>query len=97
MINTNIISSTQIQRNLTQVLQKLRDSHEPLVVVRDSVPAAVMMAYTEYQELATLKKQLLKKKMEEIWDAMRIKNTDVSDEELNADIERAKRYAKRRR
>lgn len=56
-----------------------------------------MMAYTEYQELATLKKQLLKKKMEEIWDAMRIKNTDVSDEELNADIERAKRYAKRRR
>ncbi|MBI5620634.1 type II toxin-antitoxin system Phd/YefM family antitoxin [Candidatus Gottesmanbacteria bacterium] len=97
MINTNIISSTDVQRNFTQVLQKLRSSNEPLVVVRDSVPAAVMMGYSEYQELITLKKQLLKKKMEEIWDAMRMKNADVSDEELNADIERAKRYAKRRR
>ncbi|MDP1722250.1 MAG: type II toxin-antitoxin system prevent-host-death family antitoxin [Candidatus Gottesmanbacteria bacterium] len=97
MMSTNIISSTDVQRKFTQVLAKLRSSDEPLVVVRDSVPEAVMMAYSEYQELTMLKKQLLKKKMEEIWDAMRIKNADVSDEELNADIERAKRYAKRHR
>lgn len=97
MLNTNIISSTDVQRNFTQVLAKLRNSNEPLVVVRDSVPEVVMMGYTEYQQFTELKKQLLKKKMEEIWEDMRKKNADVSDEELNADIERAKRYAKRRR
>lgn len=97
MMNTNIISSTDVQRNFTQVLAKLRSSNEPLVVVRDSVPEAVMMGYAEYQQFALMQKQLLKKKMEEIWEDMRKKNAHVSDEELNADIERAKRYAKRRR
>lgn len=97
MMNTNIISSTDVQRNFTQVLGKLRSSSEPLVIVRDSVPEAVMVQYAQYQQFVELKKQLLKKKMEEIWEDMRKKNADVSDEELNADIERAKRYAKRRR
>lgn len=97
MLDTNIISSTQVQRNFTQVLAKLRSSSEPLVVVRDSVPEAVMMPYGEYQQFAAFKKHLLKEKMEKIWEEMTIHNANVSDEELNADIERAKRYAKRRR
>ncbi len=97
MLNTNIISSTDVQRNFTQVLAKLRNSSEPLVVVRDSVPAAVLIQYADYQEFAELKKQLLKKKMEEIWEDMRKKNVHVTDKILNEDIERAKKYAKRRR
>ncbi len=97
MMNTNIISSTDVQRNFTQVLAKLRNSNEPLVVVRDSVPEAVMMGYAEYQEYTELKKQLLKAKMDKIWNEMAIHNANISDKELNADIERAKRYAKRSR
>lgn len=97
MINTNIISSTDVQRNFTQVLQKLRDSHEPLVVVRDSRPAAVMMGYAEYRRLFALEKQLVTVRFEKLWQEMAKHNANISDEELNADIERAKRYAKRHR
>lgn len=97
MLNTNIISSTDVQRNFTQVLQKLRSSNEPLVVVRDSVPEAVMMGYMEYRRLSGMEKQLVTARFEKLWEEMAKHNTNISDEELNADIERAKRYAKRHR
>ncbi len=97
MIDTNIISSTQVQRNFTQVLQKLRSSNEPLVVVRDSVPEAVMMGYAEYRRLFALEKQLITARFEKLSEEMAKHNANISDEELNADIERAKRYAKRHR
>ncbi len=97
MMSTNIISSTDVQRNFTQVLQKLRSSNEPLVVVRDSVPAAVMMGYAEYRRLFALEKQLVTARFEKLWEEMARHNANISDKELNADIERAKRYAKRRR
>ncbi len=97
MMNTNIISSTDVQRNFTQVLAKLRRSSEPLVVVRDSVPAAVMMQYAEYRRLSALEKQLVTARFNKVWEDLAKHNANISDEELNADIERAKRYAKRRR
>lgn len=97
MLNTNIISSTDVQRNFTQVLAKLRSSNEPLVVVRDSVPEAVMMGYTEYRRLSGMEKQLVTARFEKLWEEMAKHNANISDEELNADIERAKRYAKRHR
>lgn len=96
MLNTNIISSTDVQRNFTQVLAKLRSSNEPLVVVRDSQPAAVMMGYEEFKRFSEIEKQLVKAKMELVWETLRKKNKNVSDEELNKLIAEAKRYAKRR-
>lgn len=97
MINTNIISSTQVQRNFTQVLAKLRSSNEPLVVVRDSQPAAVMMEYEAFKRISEVEKQLVKAKMELVWESLRKKNRNVSDVQLNKLIAEAKRYAKRRR
>ncbi len=97
MMSTNIISSTQVQRNFTQVLQKLRSSNEPLVVVRDSQPAAVMMQYDAYKRILEVERQLAKARMELVWETLRKKNKNVSDEELNKLITEAKRYAKRRR
>ena len=47
--------------------------------------------------MSVLKKQLLRRRMEEIWETMRKRNANVSDEEINKVIEEAKRYAKRRR
>lgn len=91
------VRTTDVQRNFKSVLEKLRSSNEPVIVLRDSVPEAVMLPYAEYRQLSELKKQEVKTRMEEVWEEMRKHNADVSDEELNADIERAKRYAKRRR
>ena len=97
MMNTNIISSTDVQRNFTQVLQKLRSSNEPLVVVRDSQPAAVMMQYDAYKRILEVERQLAKARMELVWESMRKKNKNVSDAQLNKLITDAKRYAKRSR
>lgn len=96
MLDTNIISSTDVQRNFTQVLAKLRSSSEPLVVVRDSVPAAVMMQYDAYKRILEVERQLAKARMELVWETLRKKNKNVSDGELNKLITEAKRYAKRR-
>ncbi len=96
-MNTNIISSTDVQRNFTQVLQKLRSSNEPLVVVRDSQPAAVMMQYDAYKRILEVERQLAKARMELVWESMRKKNKNVSDVQLNKLITDAKRYAKRSR
>ena len=96
-MNTQIVRTTDIQRNFKQVLQKLRSSTSPVVVVRDSVPEAVMLSYQEYERLSMIEKLLLKSQFEHIWEGMRQRNAHVSTAILNADIKRAKRYAKRSR
>ncbi|MBI4065043.1 type II toxin-antitoxin system Phd/YefM family antitoxin [Candidatus Gottesmanbacteria bacterium] len=96
-MNYQFVRTTDIQRNFKSILEKLHASNEPVVVLRDSVPEVVMVPYTEYQELSLIKRQLLRTRMDEIWETMRKRNANVSDEEINAVIEQAKRYAKRRR
>ena len=95
-MNYQFVRTTDIQRNFKSVLKKLHASEEPVIVLRDSIPEAVMLPYARYQELSLLKTTLLRKRMDEIWDRMRGYNANVPDEELNKDIDRAKRYAKNR-
>lgn len=96
-MNPQFVRTTDIQRNFKKILEQLHASNEPVVVLRDSVPEAVMVTYAEYRQLSEFKKQEVRNRMEEVWEEMRKRNAHVSDEQLNADIERAKRYAKRRR
>lgn len=94
-MNFQFVRTTDIQRNFKNVLEKLHASNEPVVVLRDSVPEAVMMEYAEYRRLFALEKQLITARFEKLSEEMAKHNANVSDEEMNADIERAKRYAKR--
>ncbi|OGF98699.1 hypothetical protein A3D78_04510 [Candidatus Gottesmanbacteria bacterium RIFCSPHIGHO2_02_FULL_39_14] len=93
-MDTNIVSTTELQRNIKSVLDKLNDNNEPLIVVRDSKPKAVMMPYSEYKRLSSLEKEVIRLQMEKVWEKMRIINKNVSDKELNKDIEEAIKYAK---
>lgn len=94
-MDTNIISSTELQRNMRKILAHLNTSKEPLIVVRDSKPAAVIMRYEEFRRLSGLEKQVLKQKMEEILREREKHYRNISDKELNADIERARRAVRR--
>ena len=94
-MNTNIVSTTDLQRNIKSVLEQLDKSGEPLIVVRDSKPRAVMMQYGEYKRLSDLEKSLLKKQMMEILEEQAKRNAKFSDEEINRDIEEAIKYARR--
>lgn len=95
-MNLQFVRTTDIQRNFKTILKKLQQSNDPVVVLRDSVPEAVMVPFNEYQRLSSLDKAQLDAQFEAIWEDMRRRNANVSDEELNKDIELAKRYAKRR-
>ena len=95
-MNINIVSTTELQRNMKKVLEKLNSSSEPLVVVRDSTPAAVMLSYSEYKRLSGFEKEMLKEKMLKILDEMAKRNKKFSDKEINADIEEAIRFARSR-
>ena len=48
-MNLQIVSTTQIQRNLASILNYL---DEPVIVVRDSQPEAVLMPYDDYANFA---------------------------------------------
>ena len=96
-MNLQFVRTTDIQRNFKSVLAKLHASNEPVVVLRDSVPEAVMLPYGEFQRISDIEKQLVTLRFEKLWKEMAQHNANVSDEELNTAIEAAKRYAKRRR
>lgn len=92
-MDIQIVSSTHIQRNLKSVLAGL---HAPVLVVRDSVPTAVMLPYLEYQRLASLETAQLKQQMKDTLGAMNRQHNNVSDRELNRDIAEARRATRRR-
>lgn len=94
-MNTNIVSTTELQRNIKEVLARLHNSNEPIMVVRDSQPAAVMLPFAEFKRLSELEKEVLKEKMEKILSKMASHNRNVPDKELNEDIEEARRTTRR--
>ena len=93
-MNSDIVSSTDLQRDIKEVLSKLNTTKKPLVVVRDSKPTAVLLTFAEYRRLSDIERQLLKSQMEDIWADMRKRNANVSDKKLDKIIEEAKRYVR---
>lgn len=94
-MNSNIISSTEVQRDIKSVLKRLNSSSEALVVVRDSKPEAVLVPYSEFRRLTGLEKEVIKMQMEKVWEEMRQRNKDIPDEEIDKAIAEAKSHAKR--
>lgn len=96
-MDTNIVSTTELQRNMRQVLAKLDSSNAPLFVVRDSKPAAVVLSLAEYRRLSGLESDLLKQKMQALLRDRAKRFKHISDKELDADIEEALRAVRRGR
>lgn len=85
------VTTRDIQRNFSKILDKL---DEPVVVVRDSRPEAVLLDYQEYVEM---KKSQEKAKDEEIFamlDKMHERNAHVSTEEVDKDVEEALKHVR---
>ncbi|MBI4990813.1 type II toxin-antitoxin system Phd/YefM family antitoxin [Candidatus Gottesmanbacteria bacterium] len=94
-MNTNIVSTTELQRNIKDVLARLNTLNEPIMVIRDSQLAAVMLPFAEFKRLSMLEKEVLKEKMEKILLKMAKRNRNISDKEIDADIEQARRAIRR--
>lgn len=93
-MDTQMVSVTDIQRNFKHILDNLV-SKNPTIILRDSVAEAVILSFEEYKRLANLEKDILKMKVLENLDYMHEKNKDISSEEIDRDIEYAKKHAPR--
>lgn len=93
-MNTQVVTITNIQKNFKHILDNLV-SKNPTVVLCDGVAEAVIVSFSEYKRLANLEKELLKNEMFTIMDKMHEKNKCFTDEEIDKDIEYAKKHAPR--
>ena len=83
-MNTQMVSVTDLQRNSKKVLAKV--ARNPLVILRDSIPEAVLLSIEEYKRLTELEKETLKKELSLIMDGLAKKNAKFSDEKIDKDI-----------
>jgi len=90
-----MVTVTEIQRNFKYILDNLVPKN-PTLILRDSVAEAVILSFEEYKRLANLEKKLLKSEMFSILDELAEKNKNISFEEIDRDIEYAKKHASRR-
>ena len=89
-----MVTVTQIQRNFKNILDNLVPKN-PTLIIRDSIPEAVILSFEEYKRLANLEKEAIKNRMLALMDDMAEKNKDISFEELDHDIKYAKKHAPR--
>lgn len=87
-----MVTVTDIQRNFKHILDNLVPK-SPTVVVRDSIAEAVIVSFSEYKRLANLEKDILTMKVLADMDYLAEKNKNISFEELDRDIEYAKKHA----
>lgn len=89
-----MVSVTDIQRNFKHILDNLV-SKSPTVVLRDSTAEAVIMTFEEYKRLLNLEKDILKMQVLNDMEYLHEMNKDFTDEEIDKDIEYAKKHASR--
>lgn len=59
-MNLQTVTTTDIQRNFRSILDSL---DEPVVVIRDSRPEAVVISYEDYKEYVAQKRQMMADKV----------------------------------
>jgi prevent-host-death family protein len=91
----NIISTSTLQRNIKDVFDKLSQEKNSLIVVRDSIPEAVLVPYDEFLRLADLEKDILKVQMRTILYKMKLKNAKYTLSDIDKDIKYASKATSR--
>ncbi len=61
-----IVSVTDARNNLGKLIQKVKTTKEPIVIVQDSSPSVVIYPYNEIKKQEEEKNQLFKLKFQEI-------------------------------
>ena len=89
-----MVTVTDIQRNFKHILDNLVPQN-PTLILRDSKAEAVLLSFEEYKRLANLERETIKNRMLSILDDLAEKNKNISFEELDKDIEYAKKHASR--
>ena len=88
------ITTTDVQRRFSQILDDLTD---PIIVMRDSKPEAVVVDYDEYLELKKDQKKVEFAEFESLLDSVHAKNAHIPVKVMEKDIEEAFKYVRSHR
>lgn len=89
-----IIGVTDLQRRFKAVIDEVREDRVPYVLTRGSRPEAVILPYDEYVRLEQLDEKEAVYRFDRLLDRMRARNAAVAEEEVAADVRRARAEAR---
>lgn len=84
-----IIGVTELQRQFRMVFDKVAKKGIPYILTRGSRPEAVLISYEEYLRYQALNEPDEEKRFDLLMKRMQVMSENVSDDELEADIEAA--------
>ncbi|HLE72629.1 MAG TPA: type II toxin-antitoxin system Phd/YefM family antitoxin [Anaerolineales bacterium] len=86
-----IIGVTELQRRFRSVFDEVVRKRTSVVLTRGSRPEAVLIPYQEYLRFQEIQESEVLARFDQVWDRLAELNAAYSDEEIAADIEKARR------
>jgi len=85
-----IIGVTDFQRRFKSVIDEVSEGRVPYIVTRGSRPEAALVPYEEYLRLQELEEKEIVFAFDRLLERMRERNKDFTEEEVAADVRRAR-------
>jgi len=86
-----IIGVTELQRHFRAVFEDVAERNIPYVLTRGSRPEAVLVSYEEFLRLQDLREQGVRARFDRLTEQLSERNACYSDEEIEADVEAARK------
>jgi len=86
-----IIGVTELQRHFRAVFEDVAERNIPYVLTRGSRPEAVLVSYEEFLHLQDLCEQGVRARFDRLTEQLSERNACYSDEEIEADVEAARK------
>jgi prevent-host-death family protein len=86
-----IVGVTELQRRFRPFFEEVVRKHIPLVLTRGSRPEAVLISYEDYLRFQQMQESEVLARFDQVWARLAQVNAAVTEDELKADIESARR------
>jgi prevent-host-death family protein len=86
-----IVGVTELQRRFRPFFEEVVRKHIPLVLTRGSRPEAVLIPYEDYLRFQQMQESEVLARFDQVWARLAQVNAAVTEDELKADIESARR------
>jgi prevent-host-death family protein len=86
-----IVGVTELQRRFRPFFEEVVRKHIPLVLTRGSRPEAVLIPYADYLRFQQMQESEVLARFDQVWARLAQVNAAVTEDELKADIESARR------
>ena len=85
-----IIGVTELQRKFRSFFEGVVSQRTPLVLTRGSRPEAVLIPYEDYLRFQQMQESEVMARFDKVWNRLAEVNATVGDNELAADIKKAR-------